>query len=105
MNKKLWEKKLKKIQLQIGSLEAENQRIQEELKANKAKAIEKAEAYERTISKLKKELEAYKREMKQNLEMIEQSLVERDALAKKNSLLRSKMKRLKSILEDYALRD
>ena len=38
---------------------------------------------ERVISELKKELEAYKREMKQNLEMIEQSLVERDALAKK----------------------
>ena len=105
LNKKVWERKLEKIQLQIGSLEAENQRTQEELEANKAKAIEKAEAYERTISELKKELEAYKREMKQNLEMIEQSLVERDALAKKNSFLRSKMKRLKSILEDYALRD
>ena len=81
----------------IETLQAENQRMKEELEQAKARA----ETYERTIHKLKKELEAYKREMEQNEELLEHSFVESKAMAKKNSLLCNKIKRLQHIVQKH----
>ena len=95
------EEEFEKIQFQVESFKAENQRMKEELEASKEEAKERAETYERTINKLKKELEAYKREMKQNQELIEHSFVESNAMAKKNSLLCNKIKRLQHIVQKH----
>ena len=75
--------------------------MKEELEASKKEAKEGTETYERTINKLKKELEAYKREMKQNQELLEHSFVESKAMAKKNSSLCKKIKRLQRTVQNH----
>ena len=89
-------KKLEKIQIQVQALEVENQQMKEEGLATK----ERAETYERVIGEKEKELEAYKREMRQNQELIEHSFVERDALVRKNTFMRSKIKTLQRIVQE-----
>ena len=102
MEKKLHKgrKNLKKIQIQVESLKAENQRMKEEVETYKEAAKERTETYERRIEEQEERLESYKREMRKNEELVEQSFVDGEALMKKNSLLRSKIKRLQCIFQE-----
>ena len=77
MEKKLNKEKknLKKIQIQVESLKAENQRMKEEVETDKEAAKERAETYERRIEEQEERLESYKREMRKNEELVEQSFV------------------------------